>query len=299
MLLITRANLDGIACAVLITTMEQIEQVKYAEPRDIETESTEIKPLCCIANLPYHRNCSVWFDHHDKAELQPLAKPNIKGLRGAAPSCARLVYDFYDSPRLHRFDQFLAENDRISSAKITAEEVLNPSGWVLLAYTLDSHMGIDLFAGYANGLVSAIKTGATINHLLETPEVKGRVNRFRMDLDDFKEELGWISHLEGDVVVTDLRRTDLLPAGNRFVIFGLYPEASVGLRIFPHSDPENVAIRLSKSIFNRSCNIHLGQLAAEFGGGGLDGASGFVIPKERSDEVISNLIHRLQGDKGE
>jgi len=298
MLLLTRANLDGIACAVLITTMEQIEQVTYAEPRDIETEAVEVKPLCAIANLPYHRNCSVWFDHHDKAELQPLAKPSIKGLRGTAPSCARLVYNFYDTARLARFDDFLRENDRIASAKLSAEEVLNPEGWVLLAYTLDSHMGIEVFAGYANGLVSAIKTGASIQHLLETPEVKGRVNRFKMDMDDFKEELGWISHLEGDVIVTDLRRTEILPAGNRFVIFGLYPEAAVGLRILKHSDPDMIAIRMAKSIFNRTCKVHLGHLAAEFGGGGLDGASGFVIPANRSDEVVADLLQRLQSEEG-
>jgi len=294
MRLITRASLDGVACAVLITTMENIEQVVYAEPKEIEDDSVLVKPLDAIANLPYHRNCSMWFDHHDKAENDPGAKPNIKGKRGKAPSCARLVYEYYDSPRLAKYRELLEANDKIAQAHLTAAEVLNPEGWLLLAFTLDRMMGMEQFSGYANGLVTSIKAGANIANLITSPEVRSRVSRYLLDVEDFKEELSDISHLEGNVIISDLRRTDLLPAGNRFIIFGLYPEASVGIRIMPHSDPSKLALRFSKSIFRHSSNAHLGQIAAEYGGGGLEGAAGCVIPIADADKTINHIVDRLQ-----
>jgi len=295
MRLITRSTLDGIACAVVFSTVENVVQIIYANPREIEDGTVEVNPLDAVVNLPYHRNAGIWFDHHEFASEHPDALPTVKGKRGPAPSCARLIVDHYNSPLTHRFDEFLAENNRIAQAHIQAREILNPTGWVLLAFTLDPTLGMEQFAGYANGIVSAIKGGATINHLLETPEVRGRINRYQLDFEDFKMEISNSSHLEGDVVVSDLRNIELLPAGNRFIIFALYPDAAAGIRIIPHPDNSKVAIKIAKSIFNRRCELNLGLLAAEYGGGGLDGAAGCLIPAEGADRTVAELIARLKG----
>ncbi len=296
MRLITRANLDGVTCAVLITQMESIDQVIFANPQDIEDGSAIINVGDAIANLPYHRNALLWFSHHDKAERTPELPPDLRGKWGLAPSSARLVYEFYDSHRLQRFEPMLRQNDRIDSAKLDVDDILKPEGWVLLSFTLDPFMGLGAFHGYANSIIAAIKTGSSIEHVLDMSEVKGRVKRYFQEVDEFKEDLVMITRLEDNVIVSDFRREEIMPMGNRFIAFALYPDGNVQVGISHHKSGSELRVRLGKSIINRTCKIHLGHFAAEYGGGGLDGAAGISFdPFDlETDKKISEIISRLK-----
>ena len=294
MRLITRPNLDGVTCAVFITQMEPIEQVVFAHPKDIEDGSVEVKPEDVIANLPYHENVSLWFDHHDKAELALETMVDVKGKRGSAPSTARLVYEYYNSPRLKKFESLLSENDRIDSADLSLDDVTNPKQWVLLSFTLDPYMGLADYHGFANAIIAAIRHGSPIEQILEIPEVKGRVNRYRMDADDFKNELIKISRLDGNVIITDSRDVEMMPTGNRFLAFALFPKGNVQIVLTIHKAKSKTRVRLGKSIFNRTCKLHLGRLAAEYGGGGLDGAAGCLLGNDIANTKIAEIIERLK-----
>ncbi len=295
MRLITRPSLSGVACATFITSMENIEQVIFANPHDIEDRSVEVKKGDVIANLPYHPVVEMWFDNHDKAEEAPDAMPNVKGKRGVSRSTARLVYEYYNSPLLTKFDDLLAATDKISSAELSLDEVVNPTGWVLLSFTLDPFMGLANFHGFANTIIASLKNGQTVEQILDMPDVKGRVNRYKLDAEDFKQDLAGISKLEENVIISDYRGSEILATGNRFVGFSLYPEGNVQIVITTDSKNDETRIRIGKSIFNHSCKVHLGHLASEFGGGGLDGAAGFSLAHADADNKVELLIDRLKG----
>ncbi|HHE46885.1 MAG TPA: hypothetical protein ENL08_04195 [Bacteroidetes bacterium] len=286
--------MDGITCTVFISTMEAIERVVFADPKDIEDGTIPVEYGDVVANLPYHRNASIWFDHHDKAESTYDAKVGVKGRRGRSPSAARLVYEYYDSPRLKKYEELLDENDRIDSAYLTLEDVLDPKDWVLLSYTVDPFMGLDAFHGYANSIIAAVKHGLTIDQIMDMAEVRGRVNRYYMDTDDFKLELQKVTRLDGNVLITDFRQVELMPIGNRFIAFAIFPQKNVQVRISHHVEKSKVSVRLGKSIFNRTCNIHLGRLAAQYGGGGLDGAAGCLLDPGEADARIAEIVGRLK-----
>ncbi len=292
--LITRPNLDGLTCAVFISIMENIERVVFAEPKDIEDGTVPVEYGDVVAKLPYHRNAAIWFDHHDKAESTFDAKVNVKGKRGRSPSAARLVYEYYNSPLLNKYEEFLKENDRIDSAYLTLGDVLDPKDWVLLSYTVDPFMGLDAFHGYANTLIVAIKHGSNIDQIMDMQEVRGRVNRYFMDADDFKLELQKTTRLDGNVLITDFRQVELMPIGNRFLAFAIFPQKNVQIRISYHEGKSKVSVRLGKSIFRRTCSIHLGRLAAVYGGGGLDGAAGCLLDPGEADAKIAEIIGRLK-----
>lgn len=296
MRLITRANFDGICCAVLITQMEQIEQVVFTHTQDIEDGT--VKPVAgdILANLPFHYNASMWFDHHNKAEVPSDAMLEVSGLRGPAKSAARLVYDYYESPLLKKYEGMLQHNDQIAAAEFTLYEILTPDKWVLLSYTLDPYMGLAAFQGYANEIIIGLKTGLNIDQILDMAEAQGRVKRYLMDAEDFKEELKNVSRVEGNVLVTDSRKIEIMPIGNRFIAFGLFPACNVQIVITHHSIKSKVRIRLGKSIINRTSKIHLGRIAEEYGGGGLDGSAGFLLEHEGADEKIKEIISKLEGN---
>lgn len=295
MRLITRPDFDGIVCAVFITQMEEIEQVLYAQPQDIEDGTVIVKIGDAIANLSYHPNAGLWFDHHNRAESDPFVLPHTRGKWGHAPSCSRLTYEYYASPRLQKFEQMLAECDRYDSADLTRDEVLHPQGWILLAFTLDPYMGLAAFTGYAGAVTMAIRMGSPIEQILDSAEVKARINLYKKDAEEFKVEIQRFSRVDGNVLVTDARDADLLPTGNRFIAFALNPEANVQVMLTHHSAKSKVRVRIAKSIFNRTCHIHLGDLAGEYGGGGLEGAAGCLFDAEDADAKIAEMIERVRG----
>jgi hypothetical protein len=293
MRLITRADLDGVVCAVMITQMENIEQVLYAQPQDIEDGTVPVHPGDAVANLSWHHNVGLWFDHHDRAQHNEV-HPGVKGKWGEAPSAARLVYEYYNSPRLQKFAGVIDETDRYDSAHLTVEDVLNPKGWVLLGLTLDPYMGLAAFTGYANLVAASIRMGSPVEQILDSSEVKARVHLYHKDAEEFKSELRRLSRVEGNVIITDAREEFVMPVGNRFLIFALYPDATIQLSLTHHSSKSKVRVRVSKSIINRNSKLHLGDLMAEYGGGGLDGAAGCLLDWEEAQPKLDEILAKLK-----
>jgi len=294
MRLITRPDLSGIACAVMITQEEHIEQVVSANPQDIEDGSIQVQPGDAIANLPHHPNAALWFDHHDKAEDEAEPTRNILGRRGAATSSARLINEYYNSPRLRRFESMLQAVDKLARADLSIDDVLHPQGWVLLSFILDPFMGLSNFQGFANGIIASIRSGTPIEQILDMDEVKGRVTRYMLDTDDFVAELRAVSRLEDGVLISDFRQHGVLAAGNRFLAFAIYPQSRVQIVWTIDSKRNRVRVRLGKSIFDKSCRVHLGKLAAAYGGGGLNGAAGCSFAPDEADAKVAEITEKLK-----
>ena len=113
MRLVTRADFDGLVCGALITLMEEIDSYLFVEPKFMQDGQVDIRKGDIIANLPYHPNCTLWFDHHitnAPAWEEHIGVPSLKspipnsqlptlvpgkgGFR-IAPSAARVVYEYY------------------------------------------------------------------------------------------------------------------------------------------------------------------------------------------------------------
>ena len=89
MRVVTRPDFDGVVCAVLLMDALQIDaSILWVQPSDMQHRRVEIQEGDVIANLPYHENCSLWFDHH--YSNQPEGP--VKGVFKIAPSAAGVVY---------------------------------------------------------------------------------------------------------------------------------------------------------------------------------------------------------------
>ena len=64
MRLVTRADFDGLVCGALVTKFEKIDDYLFVEPKFMQDGLVEIRSGDIITNLPYHPNCTLWFDHH-------------------------------------------------------------------------------------------------------------------------------------------------------------------------------------------------------------------------------------------
>jgi nanoRNase/pAp phosphatase (c-di-AMP/oligoRNAs hydrolase) len=300
MRLVTRGDMDGLTSAVIITLKEPVDEIVLIHPQDITDKKVEIRRDDILANVPYHPNAGLWFDHHLLTDSNEKPPADFKGRYRIAPSAARLVYEYYlekypNDPELLRLSKLVDETDRLDAAQLTPDDVNNPREYILLGYTIDSRTGLGYFEGYFNKLVQWLKR-MTIEQVLQQPEVKERVDRIRREQEEFKRLLQRNSFQLKNVVVTDLREIDRLPAGNRFLVYTLFPETNVSLRVHWGPAHHSVIAAVGHSIFNRTCKTSVGDLMSRYGGGGHQGAGTCVLPLDKAADAIDEILFELQAN---
>lgn len=296
MRLVTRGDLDGLTCAVLIGLEEEIDDLLLIHPQDITEDRVEIRAGDIIANLPYHENASLWFDHHMHTAT-PVAPPSdFEGSFAEAPSAARLVYEYYGGEdELPQFAELVRETDRLDSADLTPDDVLEPQGYIKLGFTIDSRTGLGTFEDYFRHLVDLLRIETPIEEILEDPEVARRCELMEKEDARFREALKKHSRVDDNVVITDFRGVDPVPVGNRFLVYALFPEPNVSIRLHWGPGREFPMVLIGHSIFNRTCNTNVGELAARYGGGGHPGA-GSVPLMENPEQQIQLILAELKAN---
>ena len=300
MRLVTRGDLDGLTSAVIITMKEPVDDILLVHPQEITDKAVDLRPDDILANLPYDPRAGMWFDHHLLTDSNQKPGPDFKGRYRIAPSAARLVYEYYlekdpNDPDLLRLARLVDETDRLDAAQLTPDDVENPTDYILLGYTIDSRTGLGSFDDYFRRLVEWLKT-MSIEEVLRQPEVRERIERIKSESADFKTLLARNSFQINNVVVTDLREVERLPAGNRFLVYTLFPEANVSLRVHWGPREDTVIAAVGHSIFNRTCNTSVGDLMSRYGGGGHKGAGTCVLSLERAADAIDEILFELQAN---
>ena len=293
MRLVTRGDLDGLTCAVLFSLNEEIDSISLIHPQDISDGRADIRSGDIIANLPYHPNCSMWFDHHLHTATPNVPTVDVPGAFAEAPSAARLVYEYYGGEaKMPEHAELVRETDRLDSATLTPDDVLDPKGYIKLGFTIDGRTGLGTFERYFLNLVDMLRIGTPIEHVLQDPSVKKRCDIMDSENERFCQELRSHSHVDGNVIFTDFRDLDHIPIGNRFLVYALYPEVNVSARVHWGPNRQFPMLILGHSIFRRTCKTNVGELAARYGGGGHRGAGSIPLmddPEQQIRMVLSEL----------
>ncbi len=291
MRLVTRADLDGLACALIASQHEDFDEIALVHPQEITDKKVEITAGDVLANLPYHPGCGRWFDHHLLTESNEKPPESFDGLYRVAPSAAQLVWEYYGEPPEHA--EMVRETNRFDSAQLDENDVLQPRSWVLLGFSLDPRTGLggdeEFFLKCLGWLASK-----PIREVLLEDEVRQRIIRMFEQNEEFCWTLVQYSRLNDNVVFTDFRRVAEPPAGNRFLVYTLFPEANVSVRASWGRGKENVMATVGHSIFNRGCKTSIGELMSDYGGGGHQGAGSAPLPVMQADARILEIIDTLR-----
>jgi hypothetical protein len=296
MRIITRGDFDGLSSTVLLTEVEEIRDVKLVHPKDAQDGKVTADAEDIVVNLPHIKGCGLWFDHHVSEEERANTKIAFKGRFEVAPSCARVIYNFYPehhATKFAKFKELLEATDRLDSAQLTLNDVKNPSGWILLGLTLDPRSGLGPeFQKYFRWLAEYIKE-VSVEKVMKHPEVDKRAQRVLTEQGDFNALLGKHAKQDGNVIVTDFRGLKEKPVGNRFLVYTLFPEANVEARLF-NGHQGAVVIAVGHSIFNRTCKVNVGKLLSEYGGGGHKGAGTAQLSAENAERQIGEILAKLK-----
>ncbi len=301
--LITRSDFDGLACAMMLKELNMIEEIKFVHPKDVQDGKIELSKEDITTNLPYDPRVGLAFDHHE-SEIDRLKATETNGrliIDPNARSAARVVYDYLGGkkalPRIS--DELMEAVDKGDSADFTIDEILEPKGWVLLHYLMDARTGLGRFRNFRISnydlmmeLISyCLEHG--IDDILALPDVKERVDLYFEQAQLFKDQLRRLARVEGKVVVLDLRNEEIIHAGNRFMIYALYPEAQISVHVAWGFQKQNTAVMIGKSIVNRKSDVDIGELCLKYGGGGHRNAGTCQLDNDTVDKQLPDIIAAL------
>ena len=301
--LVTRSDFDGLACAMMLRELNLIEEIKFVHPKDVQDGKIELTHNDITTNLPYDPRVGLAFDHHE-SEVDRLKAQETGGkliIDPEARSAARVVYDYYGGaktfPRVS--EELMAAVDKGDRADFTLDEILNPKGWVLLHYLMDPRTGLGRFRNFRISnydlmmqLISFCMDH-TVDEILELPDVKERVDLYFEQADLFKAQLKRIAKIYDKVVVLDLREEEVIHAGNRFMIYALYPETQISVHVAWGFRKQNTAVMIGKSIVNKGSSVDIGELCLKYGGGGHHNAGTCQLENDVVDQQLPDIIAAL------
>ena len=304
--LVTRSDFDGLACAMMLKELGLIDEIKFVHPKDVQDGKIELTKNDITTNLPYDPRVSIAFDHHESEEerLKAIETGGKLIIDPNARSAARVVYDYYGGkeafPRIS--DDLMAAVDKGDSADFTMDEILNPKGWVLLHYLMDARTGLGRFHNFriSNYALMMELIDYCLEHdideILELPDVKERVDLYFEQADLFKAQLQRIAKVYDKVVVLDLREEEVIHAGNRFMIYALYPETQISVHVAWGFKKQNTAVMIGKSIVNKGSKVDIGALCLRYGGGGHRNAGTCQLDNDTVDQQLPEIIAALNAE---
>jgi hypothetical protein len=299
MRILTRGDMDGLTSAVFLSLVENIREIRFAHPKDVQDGKVPCTEEDIVVNLPFVPGCGMWFDHHVTEGEKAAEVSGFRGSFAVAPSTARVIYDFYKDKQAEfgKFAELLEATDRVDSGQLTQEEITVPKGWVLLGLTLDPRTGLGPeFRKYFRWLVEYVKEVA-IDKILQHREVAKRCERVLKEQAEFKQFLSKHTARDGNVIITDLRGIKGVPVGNRFLVYTMFPECNVEMRIFAGLGDTTV-VAVGKSIFNRTCRVNVGELCQKYGGGGHANAATCQLAPDAAEKAIAEIREVLKVNQG-
>lgn len=303
--LITRSDMDGLVCGVLLKGLNLIDDVTFAHPKDMQDGLIDVGPNDITTNLPYVDGVFLAFDHHASEVERTGAKQDNHIIDADAPSAARVVYDYFGGAE-HFPDiseDMMSAVDKADSAQFTKDDILHPEGWELLSFLMDARTGLGRFRDFNISnyqlmmkLIDHCRNHETIDELLELPDVKERVDLYMEHKPKFKEQIERCATVHKNLVVLDLRKEETIWAGNRFMIYALFPQANISMHVLWGKNKQNTVFAIGKSILNRTSKTDVGTLCLSYGGGGHNAAGTCQIGNLKSEDALREIIQKITAD---
>ena len=295
--LVTRSDFDGLVCAVLLKALDMIDDIAFVHPKDVQDGIIEVSERDILTNLPYAPGAHIVFDHHHSETLRSDGTATNHIINADAPSAARVIYEHFGGvtafPKIAM--ELMWAVDQADSADYELDDILDPQDWTLLNFLMDSRTGLGRFRNFRISnyqlmmlLIDEVLKGEdSIAQILSGDDVQERVALYHEQTELFIEQLHRVSSVHGDLVVVDLRNEETIHAGNRFMIYALYPQCRVSAHLIWGKQRQNMVIAVGKSILDRTSPTDIGALMLRYGGGGHHAAGTCQVPVDEAERVLA------------
>ena len=301
--LVTRSDMDGLVCGTLLKYLGIIDEITFVHPKDMQDGKIEITGNDITTNLPYVDGVYLAFDHHFSETLRNEQMDNHI-INPDAPSAAEVVYQYYggDKKFPSNFRAMMDAANKADAAQFSKEDILDPNGWDLLSFLMDSRTGLGRFRDFSISnyqlmmdLIDYCKDH-DIDDILSLPDVKERVDLYYKYEVEFKDQLRRCTTVHGNLIIIDYRKEEIIYPGNRFMVYAMFPETNISIHAVWGRDKQNVVYSTGKSIINKTSKTNVGELMLKYGGGGHTAAGGCQPSHEDAPRVLEELIAQINVD---
>jgi len=299
---VTRSDFDGLVCGMVLKEAGVIDSVQFVHPKDLQDGIFKAESTDVLCNVPYVPGCGMWFDHHTSEAERVGWTPGVPGVSEKARSCAGLVYKYFGGvEKFPHLKDVIEAVDKVDSGQLTAEDIKNPQGWVLVGFIADPRTGLGRFHDFRISnynlmmeFIDHLRT-KSLDEILNHPDVKERTDLYFKQTELFVDMVKKYSRVEGNIIITDLRGMETIYTSNRFTIYSVFPEQNVSLWITDGKAKINVMISCGHSVVNRTCPVDIGALMLKYGGGGHKQVGTCQVSFDDADNVIAEIVLRLKG----
>jgi nanoRNase/pAp phosphatase (c-di-AMP/oligoRNAs hydrolase) len=301
--LVTRSDMDGLVCAVILKQLDLIDEITFVHPKDMQDGKIEITSNDIITNLPYSSDAYMVFDHHE-SEMMRNGNADNYHIDPSAPSAARIVYNYYGGKeKLPQVSELMMDAvDKADAAQFDIVDILNPEGWELLSFLMDSRTGLGRFREFriSNYQLMMDLIDYCIDHSIEDimklPDVEERTELYMSYKDKFTDQLERCSTIYNNLIILDLREEEIIFPGNRFMIYALNPETNISIHVLWGFKQQNTVFATGASIVNRTSKTNIGQLMLKYNGGGHKAAGTCQIDNDKAEDILKELIEAITND---
>ncbi len=322
--LVTTCDLNGLVCGILLKEMGLIDRIAFTHPKDIESGRMEIAVDDITAGLPFHERAHLAFSHHPSGSTTKDRRNNST-LDRRMPSASRAIYTYFGRAHFPRIPLDMLETaDKAVSGDISIDDILHPTGWMLLEHLIDRRTGLEPLrrsststpeftlksANYCMAAETCVDCprslpqliimlvdrchDRTIWEILNLPDMEERLRLYFQRRDRYKDQLFRCASVHSNLVVIDMRNEQAVHPGYRLMVDALFPECNVSLQVFTDSDSDKAVFVARKSCVDRSFVKDIGQLMGQYNGEGHADAGICRVGSHRADEVLATLIGELE-----
>jgi nanoRNase/pAp phosphatase (c-di-AMP/oligoRNAs hydrolase) len=132
--------------------------------------------------------------------------------------------------------------------------------------------------------------------ILELPDVRERVTRYYEQTEVFIQMLERVCTINDHLIVTNLLEEDIVFTGNRFLVYAIYLDQSIEVRLMWGKNKQNVVISCGRSILNRTSQTDVGKLMLKYGGGGHTKVGTCQVPFDDYERVVAEITDQILKD---
>lgn len=265
--------------------------------------ASELKHPCAIVDFLYHPSADFWADHHATSMLSKEAEADYQRRRAEFPlyfdeqagSCASLLFRHVGQAlaRKPHFPEMVEWAEKIDSARYESveEAILGDAPALKINRSILFEPGAD----FARSLCQELRAHP-LNYVAALDAVKTRQDeverRIRAGLKQVEKRI----RMEPGAVATFEAEQSADEMINRYSAYYFAPDARYSVGVI-HSE-EGTAVTAMRNPWREFPSVELGQIFAEFGGGGHHRVGSVFIAKNQSqrvDDVVKSLLSRLSG----
>ena len=305
MRLLTRSDFDGLVCAVLLVEKGIVDEYKFVHPKDVQDGNVDVSANDVMANIPYLPGSGLWFDHHASEHVRlEMEKLDFEGACRSAPSAAQVIWDYYGGADTFSENllPLLDAVNRSDSGNLKVNDILAPEGFILLSFIMDPRTGLGRFKDFRisnyqlmEDMIQYCRT-KTADEILQIPDVQERVEQYFEQQYLFIDMLERVCEVRENVVITNLLDEQTIFCGNRFIIYAIYLDQNIEIRLMWGKNKQNVVFSCGHSIVNRTSQTNVGSLMLKNGGGGHEKVGTCQVPAEKREQVLQEILDQMIAD---